>query len=86
VSQTFISSVIDAVMDQLPIWQARPLEPLYPVAFFDALCVEIREKGRMRKGDLSDAAYPVGRLTGHSDVVDFEHRGRASSGRRCSVT
>jgi putative transposase len=32
-------------MDEVSIWQARPLEPMYPVVFFDALRVKIREEG-----------------------------------------
>ena len=41
VSAEFISSVTDAVMAEVTAWQARPLEPMYPVAFFDALRVKI---------------------------------------------
>jgi transposase-like protein len=43
VSPEFISSVTDAVMAEVTAWQARPLERLYPVVFFDALRVKIRE-------------------------------------------
>ena len=43
VSPEFISSVTDAVMAEVSAWQARPLEPMYPVVFFDALRVKIRE-------------------------------------------
>ena len=43
VSAEFISSVTDAVMDEIMAWQSRPLEPMYPVVFFDALRVKIRE-------------------------------------------
>lgn len=48
VSPEFISSVTDAVMDEVNAWQARPLEPMYPVVFFDALRVKIREEGLVR--------------------------------------
>ncbi len=43
VSPEFISGVTDAVMAEVTAWQSRPLEPLYPVVFFDALRVKIRE-------------------------------------------
>jgi putative transposase len=43
VSPEFISSVTAAVMAEVTAWQSRPLEPLYPVVFFDALRVKIRE-------------------------------------------
>lgn len=48
VSADFISSVTDAVMAEVTAWQARPLEPLYPVVFFDALRVKIREDAVVR--------------------------------------
>jgi putative transposase len=48
VSPEFISSVTDAVMSEVTAWQARPLEPMYPVVFFDALRVKIREDAVVR--------------------------------------
>lgn len=48
VSPEFISSVTDAVMDEVTVWQTRPLETMYPVVFFDALRVKIREDGVVR--------------------------------------
>ena len=48
VSPDFISSVTDAVMEEVTAWQARPLEPMYPVVFFDALRIKIREEGLVR--------------------------------------
>ncbi len=48
VSPEFISSVTDAVMSEVTAWQARPLEPMYPVVFFDALRVKVREEAVVR--------------------------------------
>lgn len=48
VSPEFISSVTDAVMAEITAWQGRPLEPMYPVIFFDALRVKIREDAVVR--------------------------------------
>jgi len=48
VSPEFISSVTDAVMAEVTAWQARPLEVMYPVVFFDALRVKIREDAVVR--------------------------------------
>ena len=45
VSPDFISSVTDEVMAEAASWQNRPLEPMYPVVFFDALRVKIRDDG-----------------------------------------
>ncbi|MFY3433956.1 IS256 family transposase [Achromobacter mucicolens] len=48
VSPEFVSSVTDAVMDEVTAGQTRPLETMYPVVFFDALRVKIREDGVVR--------------------------------------
>ncbi|MFN3674268.1 MAG: IS256 family transposase, partial [Bosea sp. (in: a-proteobacteria)] len=48
VSPDLISAVTDAVLDEITAWQARPLEPVYPLVFFDALRVKIRDEGTVR--------------------------------------
>lgn len=48
VAPDFISTVTDAVLSEITAWQARPLEPMYPVIFFDALRVKIREDNVVR--------------------------------------
>jgi transposase-like protein len=48
VSPEFISDVTDAVIAEVGAWQSRPLEPMYPVVFFDALRVKIREDAVVR--------------------------------------
>jgi putative transposase len=48
VSPDLISSVTDAVLAEVTLWQSRPLEPMYPVVFFDALRVKIREDNVVR--------------------------------------
>jgi putative transposase len=48
VSPDLISSVTDAVMSEVGLWQSRPLEQMYPVVFFDALRVKIRDESVVR--------------------------------------
>ena len=48
VTPEFISTVTDAVLAEITAWQSRPLEPMYPVIFFDALRVKIREDNVVR--------------------------------------
>lgn len=48
VSADLISAVTDAVLDEIATWQARPLEAVYPLVFFDALRVKIRDEGLVR--------------------------------------
>lgn len=48
VSPDFISTVTDAVHAEVTAWQSRPLEPMYPVVFFDALRVKIRDEATVQ--------------------------------------
>lgn len=43
VSEDLISRVTDGVLEELAEWQSRPLDPVYPVVFIDALMVKIRD-------------------------------------------
>jgi putative transposase len=48
VSPQLISTVTDGVLSEVTTWQSRPLEAVYPVVFFDALRVKIREDNVVR--------------------------------------
>ena len=48
VSPDLISTVTDAVLDEVVEWQNRPLESCYPLVFFDAIRVKIRDEGFVR--------------------------------------
>ena len=47
VSPSLISEITDAVMEEVKGWQTRPLEPLYPILFLDALMVKMRHEGKV---------------------------------------
>lgn len=48
VSPDLISTVTDAVLDELRAWQKRELEPVYFVVYLDALVVKIRDRGTVQ--------------------------------------
>jgi transposase-like protein len=48
VGHDLISTVTDGVLAEVTAWQARPLEPVYPVVFFDAIRVKTREDNVVR--------------------------------------
>ena len=48
VSRDLISRVTDGVLEEVREWQHRPPDPVYPVIFFDALRVKIRDEGLVR--------------------------------------
>jgi len=43
VSRDTISNITDAVLEEVAAWQTRPLDAVYPVVFFDALVVKVRD-------------------------------------------
>jgi putative transposase len=47
-SAQLISTVTDAVLEEVGRWQSRPLDPLYALVFFDALRVKMRDEGTVR--------------------------------------
>jgi putative transposase len=69
VSPDFISSVTDAVTEEVTSWQNRPLDRVYPVVFFDALRVKIREDAVVR----NKAVYFALGITaeGTKDILGF---------------
>jgi putative transposase len=48
VSPDLISAVTDAVLEAVAEWQNRPLDACYPLVFFDAIRVKIRDEGFVR--------------------------------------
>lgn len=48
VSPDVISTVTDAVLDEVTTWQQRPLDRVYPVVIFDALRLKVRDEGVVR--------------------------------------
>jgi putative transposase len=48
VSPSLISSVTDAVMDDVKQWQSRPLDAVYPVVYLDCLHIKVRDTGTVR--------------------------------------
>jgi transposase-like protein len=55
VSTAAISTITDKLIEEVKAWQARPLEPLYPFVWLDAIHYKIRDKGRYQ----SKAVYTV---------------------------
>jgi transposase-like protein len=67
VSPDLISTVTDGIVAEVTAWQSRPLERMYPVVFFDALRVRIRDEAtvRMKAIYLALAVLP----DGHREIL-----------------
>lgn len=48
ISPTLISSVTDAVVEEVKAWQGRPLDALYPIVYLDCIHVKVRDAGAVR--------------------------------------
>lgn len=48
VSPSLISSVTDAVIEEVKVWQSRPLDALYPIVYLDCIHVKVRDNGAVR--------------------------------------
>jgi putative transposase len=38
-----VSRITDAVLEDVQAWRTRPLDPVYPIVYFDAMVVKVRE-------------------------------------------
>jgi putative transposase len=67
ISASLVSEVTDAIVEEVQQWQSRPLEPLYPVVYLDALFVKMRQDGRVE----NRAVYvAIGiRMDGNKEVL-----------------
>ena len=48
VSADLISKITDAVLEEVKDWQSRPLEPVWPVIFLDAIVCKVRDGGTVK--------------------------------------
>ena len=56
VSSDLISAITDAVLEEVTEWQNRPLDLCYPLVFFDAIRVKIRDEGSATRRSTSRSA------------------------------
>ena len=67
VSPTLISSVRDAVVEEVKAWQSRPLDSVYPIVYLDCIHVNVRDSGLVK----AKAVYlAIGiDMTGNKEVL-----------------
>ena len=66
ISPAMISKITDKVMDTAIAWQNRPLEPIYPIVYMDALYYKVKDDPKI----VNKAAYVCMSLdmNGHKDI------------------
>ena len=69
VSAEKVSKITDRILPEIKEWKSRPLDPIYPFVFMDAIHYKIREDGRIR----NRAAYVVLGVTleGNKDILSI---------------
>ena len=67
ISPDLISKITDAVLDEVREWQSRPLEPVWPVIFLDAIVCKVRDAGTV-KNKAAHLAVGVG-VDGKKEVL-----------------
>jgi len=81
-----ISRVTDAVLDDVAAWRSRPLERVYPIVYFDAMHVKVREDRSVKTG----ACYLAVGVTCEGDRealgIWWQTPKARSSGWPCSTT
>lgn len=67
ISPTLISNVTDAVIDEVKLWQSRPLDSIYPIVYLDCIHAKVRDAGSVR----AKAVYlAIGvNMDGHKEVL-----------------
>lgn len=68
-SAEMVSKITDRILPDIKEWQTRPLDPIYPFIFMDAIHYKIREDGRI----INRAAYVVlgVSLDGTKDILSI---------------
>lgn len=68
-SADMVSKITDKILPEVKVWQSRPLDPVYPFIFMDAIHYKIREDGRI----INRAAYVVLGVTldGNKDILSI---------------
>ena len=48
VSSSLISTVTDEIIEEVKLWQSRPLDAIYPIVYLDCIHVKVRDTGAVR--------------------------------------
>jgi len=75
ISPELVSRITDAVLPELREWQSRPLDPIYPILYLDAIVIKVRTDGRVRNRpvylalglDLEGRKHVLGMWLGQGD-------------------
>jgi transposase-like protein len=66
-SEEFISNVTDSVIDDIRLWQNRPVNVLYPIIYIDCIVVNVQENKQV----INKAVYVVLAINtdGHKEIL-----------------
>ena len=81
VSAATISRVTDVVSEEIAAWQSRPVDPVYPILYIDAIRIKIRDSGVVANKaahvvmgvDVEGSKQVLGIWIQHSEGAKFWH-------------
>ncbi len=47
ISESLISQITDDVIEEVKMWQTKPLEKIYPIVYFDCIVVKVKQDKRI---------------------------------------
>ena len=81
VSPTLISNVTDAVLEDVRAWQSRPLDPVYPILYLDAIHLKVRSSGSVQNQAVYDSTVTKLRIALEGMGLKFTAEGAVIDGR-----
>lgn len=84
VSAATISRVTDVVVDEIAAWQSRPVDPVYPILYIDAIRIKVRDAGVVAKRPFTWLSGWIWRAASRSWGCGSSRPRARSSGPGCS--
>jgi hypothetical protein len=81
-----VSRITDAVLEDIAAWRTRPLEQVYPIVYFDAMMVRVREDRSVQNRAATSRSGSIATATGRSSGSGGKRPRAPSSGWRSSTT
>ena len=74
ISAEYVSHITDVVIEHARLWQNRPLEPVYPFVFMDAIYYKVKEDSKIKNRGVKDVlVFIVDGLLGFKEAISASY-------------
>ena len=74
ISAEYVSHITDVVIEHARLWQNRPLEPVYPFVFMDAIHYKVKEDSKIKNRGVKDVlVFIVDGLLGFKEAISASY-------------